>query len=321
MRYILPILLLFLSISVFSLQGYAQSEADNGGELESEISDVEVTDVRHKEIKYEYEELNMKSLATLQWGLSNLDINHNPYIDTYVRLTNCDLYNDYSQNEFQWNEIREAARKHLKEKMLEKKFNFRFKSLQPIKLGDYDVKTGNFFIQDKYQINSIRRFEVKAAYPGEKICGYIHEFDGYPRGILAEFRRPVGLTKIPVPQKVAELYIADKQEQIQKLAPQYQTRKRFYEIRDAYLQMKFKVFAANGEDHAEDGSIATKVFATLESIEVFADRDLKLLMYKKSFIRNRELSPMEKRLREEYKQRLQEKIQQDLKEVEEKEAQ
>lgn len=235
--------------------------------------------------KHEYKEFTMESLAELYWRLDRPDIENREDIDNFMKITQCSLHSEYFQNEFEWQQIRDAAKAYILEN--KKDFPVRFEFMQPLRLGEYDLNKQQFEIQDKYQLKGTRRFEVVVQESGQKICDDSKQIPGYPGSIGIQFSRPVALTDIPVKKDLAEEYIAEKQEQFKNLNYIYQTPDQLMALRNAYIVMKVKFFSSQGLAKNQDGNQLPLLLATLERIEVYADQDKKTLLMSKNMTRRK----------------------------------
>lgn len=245
-----------------------------------------------------YEKPTMEELSKLYWLLGALDINNDEAIDNYLLINECGIYQEYRNNEFEWAKIRDSTRTYLKDNITT--FPRRLEFLQPLYLGKYNIEKEYFEIAPDYVKPTSRRLEVLTKAHMVPVCDKSGEIDGYPKGLLVELTRPYGIDKIPVTKDKAQTYIDQRLEDYNKLADYQKTEKRLLESRDAYIWMKIRVFGYKGVERLEEGYALNTVFAVLEGVEVYADRDRKELLYSQSFDFYKEPSEFEQRLREQY---------------------
>ena len=245
-----------------------------------------------------YEKPTLEELSKLYWLLGALDVNNDAFIDNYLLINECDIYQEYRHNEFEWTKIRESTRQYLKDNYLS--FAHRLEFLQPLYLGEYHIDKEYFDIVPDYVKPTSRRLEVLTKASSEPTCQKSGEIEGYPKGLVVELTRPFGIDKIPVPKDKAKEYVDDRVEQFNKLEEYQRTEKRLLESRDAYIWMQIRVFGYKGMERIADGYNLNAVFAVLEGIEVYADRDRKNLLYKENFDFYKEPSEFEQRLRDQY---------------------
>jgi hypothetical protein len=239
-----------------------------------------------REIKYYYERPTREKFSRLYWVMDMLDLNDDAAIDNFLMINECDIYKDYYFNEFEWKKIRESGRKFLEEN--KDSFPIRFEIVQPLFLGEYDTATKSFDVIPEYQVKETRRMEILPDNYTDKAClddgsGRIPIIDKYPGGVIAEFNRPINITKIPVPPDLAKYYIEEKLKSFKKLGYTKQTQDNLYNTRDAYIFMHIKFFANKGTTTRYDSYTLTDMMAILEGMEVYADRDKKVLLWKQDF--------------------------------------
>jgi hypothetical protein len=235
--------------------------------------------------RYTYNEFDMQALAELYWAVDRQDIDDNEHVDNFLRITQCSLFTGYFQNEFEWQEIREAAKQYLKQN--KKTFARRYQYTQPIKLGDYNIKDKTFEIQEDYKLKGIRRFEVIVSTVGRDVCGIVNNIPGYPRSIAVGFSRPIALTNIAVDKNTALEYIANIQEEFKKAPKSAQTRTKLFQMRHAYIVMKIRFFSSQGDARDSNGGFIPLLLGILEGIEIYADPEKTKLLMKKDMIRRR----------------------------------
>ena len=243
----------------------------------------------------------LENFSKLYWNLGKLDIANDEAIDNYMRINECDLYQKFYQNEFEWQQMREAERAFLEKE----KANFptRFEVVQPIYFRDYDFKTQTFAVQDTYKIQGVRRFEVLPESASSMVCNRdIKNVPGYPRGIIAEFSRPLTVENVKMNPEIAKAYLDLKMAPYKALSPEEKGRADIYDYRDAYLVLKIQFFAFK-EDTVKDYLKYAQILGVVEGVEIYADKQRTNLLYSEIFRRRKTLSDMERALREDYQQK------------------
>lgn len=248
------------------------------------------------EKKYYYEQPTRQKFSRLFWALDFLDINNDEDIDNYLMFNECEIYKSEYFNELEWKDIRESARAFLKAN--KDSFPIRFEVVQPLFLGEYDVNTKKFEVLDKYKIRPTTRFEIMATDHEVAPClktgsSSTPKIPRYPPGILAEFNLPLEATQIPVDPAVAELYIQEKANPLKQRYTQDNkdmTQTALFNARDAYIFMRVKFFAAKGIVRQRGEGERANILTILEGVEVYADRDKKMLLWKKDFRKKRSVA-------------------------------
>ena len=250
-----------------------------------------------------YEVPKWETLSQLYWALGKFDPIKDIHLDNFLLINECDLYKDYSQNEFEWRGIREAAREFVTSNR--QNFPLHFQFVQPIQFAEYDLDNNEFDVYEPNKIDAVRRFEVLSEDIFDDICetSYGRDLEGYPRGLLVELNRPFTLDKVPVDPKVARLFIERKQEDANKAGLPPKNKTDLYESRDAYLVMKMRIFSFKEDLRFREYKLS-KVLGVLEGYEIYGDREREILMISENFRRKKERSSMEIEMKKRYQERL-----------------
>lgn len=281
-------------------------------QLEDLPPDVPVSDyvegTPQSERKFIYEKPTLKNLANLYWAINYSDLGSDEQLDMYLRLTECDIYRKFISSEFEMKEIREATRKFVVDNRND--FSTRFELVQQLYLRDYDLKRRAFKIDPKFQIQSVRRFELvtsddfNAPICGKKTVGRA----SFPAGLILEFSRPFTLTYIPVPTDIALAYLEEVNKKFEKLNEKAKNQERAFQLRKAYLVMYAKAFAFRKLEASSTirGAKLLQTMAVLEGVEIYGDPGRKQLFFSKSYLSNKSPTEVSENLRKEY-ETLQEK--------------
>lgn len=265
------------------IKGYAQDE------------DRLVSDFEHF-----YDDITIQKLSKLYWKIKALDFNNDTHIDNFLFINECDIYNDYYYNELEWGHIRNQGKDFIVDNLEE--FPVRYKFVQPLKLEEYDQDNEIFNVLPFYQIDGLRKFEIISNDFGDRICSQrrIDDIDGYPRVLLVEFTQPLTIKGISMRPAIAKRYIDKKMEIFDSLEDNRKSKDKVYELRNAYIVMKMKVFSYKGEDQIDNGLKRAAVYGMLEGYEIYGDRDLTDLLYFENFVRQAAEKPVDVRLKEQY---------------------
>ena len=251
--------------------------------------------------RYIYERPTVKALSHLYWGINLYKTEDDEAVDEFMRINECEIYKNFSSDELEWKEIRDATREFLREN--KEDFPTRFEFVMPLQLEDYIEKRGAFQIQKEYQINSLRRFELLAtdfATPG---CSREHSIQrGYPRAIILEFSRPFNLVYVPVEKRQALDYIKSKLDDMKtNYDPRFHSKNLMYKLRKAYLVIKVKIFTY-GKDLGVN-SIDLPVYqmmGVLEGYEVYEDLNKENLFYSQNYVTNQSKGRLDIKLKAQY---------------------
>lgn len=233
-----------------------------------------------------YHITSMKNFAKTYWRFSKFDINDDEAINNFMKISECDLYNEYLHNEFEWDGIREATRKFLEEN--KKKFPDHYEFMQPIALGEYDFEKEGFSIAAEHKFKGVKRFEVRSDEIHEKICGDKHHIPGYPKAIALELTRPFIFDFLPIEKNLGREIISKKMSDYDKLRDIHKTRESYLKAREVFLVAKVKLFAyKEGDFQIQSRYKIANMLGILERIEVYEDPQLTNLLYSRDFRRKK----------------------------------
>jgi len=237
-----------------------------------------------------YEKLTFPKVSQLYWALNKFGLRDDAAIDSYMMINECDIYQNYARNEFEWKNIRESGRQYIKNNI--KDFPTRFEIIQPLNFAEYDFEQQVFDVWQPYKIDNIRLLEVVVPGVDEKICGTVSARDlpSYPKKFVTELARPISVVSVKVPQNKAKYFIEQSNKRISARdqnnnAAAFDSEKR-YQARQAFLVLKVKYFALSDEDAKKSSASASdpiKILAVLEELEIFGDKNRKFLLYKEQF--------------------------------------
>ena len=252
--------------------------------------------------RYIYERPTVKALSHLYWAINLYKTEDDEAVDEFMRINECDIYKNFSSDEVEWQDVRDATREFLREN--KEDFPTRFEFKLPLLLGDYSEKRGAFKIQEDYQITSLRRFELVASdYRTAVPCTRDHIIaNGYPRGLILEFSRPFNLVYVPVEKKQALVYIQKKLDKMKSsYDPRFHSKALMYKMRTAYLVIKVKIFT-----YGKDLGVNTfdlpvyQMMGVLEGYEVYEDINQENLFYSQNYVTNQRKGRLDVRLKSQY---------------------
>lgn len=252
--------------------------------VSSAQSQSEEPEIEKKEI--EYQEPSLSNLSKTYWRLMKFDSDDDSAIDNYMKINECELYNEFYHNEFEWSGIRESGRKLLNEN--KKDFPVHYRFVQPLALGEYSFDRQGFNIADEYKINGLKKFEVASNELYREVCGDKRAIPGYPSALVIELTRPFIFDFVEYEEQRAKSLIKNKMKSYENLLQHQKSRENYLKSREIYLVSNIKMFAYKPKDvRSQHGYYTAKFLSILESIEVYSDKELTQLMYKKDFRRKR----------------------------------
>lgn len=261
------------------------------------------TEHRREDV-YLYEQPTLKALSHMYWGLNVYSLEDDDAVDEFMQINECDMYQKFAGDEFEWSGIRSAAKEFIKVNRSD--FPTRFEFVIPLKLKDYSERFSAFSVQDRFKIESFRKFELYAIDAKADTCVKDQNVMlGYPRVIVLELSRPLTVVRVPMSREVANEYTRKKNIEFKKAIKraEFRTKAGMYAVRDAYLYIRVKIFAHGGlmgRNRASRMS-AVRMMGVLEGYEVYADRRKETLFYSQIFVRSKKKGKLNVKLGDQYR--------------------
>ncbi len=223
----------------------------------------------------EYLEPDIHMLSRLYWAIGKFDFNDVEAIDNYLLINECDIYRQFVNNDFEWNRIREATVRFLREGASE--FPTKFDFVTQINLERYDVNNALFHIDEESAIENLTRIDlsIRAAHT-LRICGKSGEISGYPANVIVILSRPFNLEKFAVAPELAQMYLDESRQQFSDLPQNLQVSR--YE-RVAYLRLKLNIMQYRNTTRIRGSGERAVVFAQLDGFEIYADPEMMKPLY------------------------------------------
>lgn len=220
----------------------------------------------------EYVAPSYDNLARVLWALDVKDLTDDKAVDGYLKITECNLFQKFYDNEFRWKKIREGTREYLEK--YKSRFPKRFEYVQPMFLDRYDFALKGFPIMPDQQFVGAGRLQFSANGAGFTKCPdvILRNFAGYPSGAVLNLKAPFNLSFVPVSETLAREYLKMVEE----------TGLNTSDGRPAYIRFRLRVDQFLNEESIDQGNFGN-FSGVLEKIEVFADRELLLPLYSQNF--------------------------------------
>ena len=219
---------------------------------------------------------NFETMSKLFWAFDIPDVNSEEHKTAFIQINECEVYEAYKGNEFEWKPIMQSMHKYLDENadLLPKEIYFDL----PIEVGDYVLNKNHFPVISSQFTSAERLFLPHGSRMGWKLskCGLENDelLDAYPREIAFRLIRPIIIPNINVPEDVAESFVAYWKET--------EVEQRFLKIRLYFKVTKFSGFETIGRfEH-----IALFV-ASIQGYKVFSPFD-DIPVATKSYLRARQ---------------------------------
>lgn len=214
----------------------------------------------------DYASTKLPDLARSYWRLNQLDTTDNKLVDQYLMITECQIYQKYFNNDFEWNKIRTATKDYIDK--YRNRFPTKFEFIQPIYLDRYDFSRNGFPLMKNSKSELVSRLQIAG-----------NELSDYPC-LTSSFQEknfpPTAALTLPKPFT----YTMVKTDQVQadKFVEYLKTKNvdtRFG--RPAFIQYRVKIDKSMPPLITGRQAMAN-FFGTIESITVYADREKTILL-------------------------------------------
>lgn len=222
-----------------------------------------------------------KNLSRLYWGIGKFAPDDIDAVNRYLLINECELYQQYYYNDFEWPKILESTRDFLKKNS--NKFPTRYEIMVPIFLGRYDMEKEEFELLDQSKVIGTRKIDV-IVNGMARVCDVTTDIPGYPRDIIVILSHPLFLSKIHVGRELAQLYLEETSRTFATLASQLRMLE--YE-RVAYLRLKVRLMQYKDTMTVNSRDVRAVIFGQLEGLEVYADADKEKLLYREDKLKKR----------------------------------
>lgn len=283
---LLLFLMTFFSVSAYAQQGLSETQGfstpntfefseesfetapqvNDSVSKDSFISDEPEVTVVEDRYAGQYLEPTVQNLSRLYWKKNTLDINNEKAIDNFLMINECDIYNEYYTDDFEWTRIRNAAQRMLMENKSE--FPDKFKFLLPVDLGRYDLERKGFPLASDTGFIDLRRVEMGGGKNSYPICGKPTEIEFYPRNIVLALSNPFNFDFIPVDEHIAQAFIIRRKYEKFKM-PNALRLKGFKRL--AYARVRVHLTSYQGEARGRENNVLAVMFGKIDGIDIFED--------------------------------------------------
>lgn len=264
-------MLLCLSITGLSSMAWSDDKQDS--------ADIDEIETYPEATHDKYVEPNYSNISKMYWAIGKFDVSDDKMIDYYLMINECELYQQYFNNDFEWKKIEDATRELIQNNM--QQFPTHFEIMSAISLGRYNEDKEEFEIEDADKVRGKRRLDLEMNQLGYKeVCshaGYIYD---YPDNIIVILNRPLVIEKIPVKRELARLYIEEAKSFYDSLPTALQMQ---HYQRLAFLRLKIHITQYKDTIRITGGAVRAVVFGRIDGYEIYADQDKLKPLYYKSF--------------------------------------
>ncbi len=219
-----------------------------------------------------YYEPTIQNLSKLYWALGMYDLGDVGALDYYLMINECQIYNDYYHDDFEWKKILNITKDYIGNNR--KMFPRRFAFIKEINLGRYNFNTEAFYVVNNDLRKGTRRHEMRLSSTLDEICGFRGAIPGYPRNINLTLSRPFRLQYVPVsPDKAQDFIVRTRYSHREDVADNDQKANIANYERTAYVRIRVRVLKFLEFERSSLGHKVASVFAVLEGYDVFEDKE------------------------------------------------
>jgi hypothetical protein len=234
-------------------------------------------------VEDEFGPTNFQRLSKLYWAMGKFDVLNDEAINNYLLINECELYQKFYYNDFEWTNIVEATKKSISSTL--NTFPTKFEILKPIGLDRYDVEKEVFLLKEDEVFEGARKFEVATNSDTSPVCGKSGVIKDYPRNLIMILNRPINLKEFHVEPELAMMFLDEAARYYDHL-PHFLKMSKYERV--AFLRLKVSLFQYKETIVGVSGYTRAVVFGRLEGIEIYADPDKMKPLYIKE-IKDRRL--------------------------------
>ena len=209
---------------------------------------------------------SVENLSKLYWKKNTLDIENNEAVDNFLKINECEIYEEYYEDDFEWKRVRDAAKKMLNQNKAD--FPDKFKFILPVDLGRYDLEKKGFPLVSETAFVDLRRVEMGGGDNQKDICGTTLDIDYYPRNIVLALSNPFNFDFLQIDEHVAQAFIIRRK--YEKAETGNELRLRHYK-RPVFARLRVHLTSYQGQTRGRDNNSLAVMFGRIEGIDFFED--------------------------------------------------
>ena len=136
------------------------------------------------------------NLSSLMWAFDEYDPEDNHFLDTYLQITECEMYKKYYQDDFKWQIIREGMKRELAYFKKDLSTYLYVNAFLP--LGRYDFERAAFEISKEFSLANAGTIRIPFYTKIPTVCGTQIDNNIFPKRIKFFANNKFSLTHIPI---------------------------------------------------------------------------------------------------------------------------
>lgn len=257
---------------------FKSQEADES-KLDEKNNDNKIVSLSNEvtviEDKYagQYLSPTVQNLSKLYWKMNSMNIDNDTHIDNFMLVNECDIYQKFYTDDFEWMRVREAGREMLKENKAD--FSNQLQMIVPIDLGRYDMQRKGFPLINQTAFKELRRIEIGGNSDRSPICKKDGNIPGYPRNMIMILNKPFTYEFLELDEHIAQAFIIRRK--YNKVALSEGMRASGFQ-RPVFARIRFTIKKYQGETTDSNGAARSIMFGELDGIDIFEDKNEKILL-------------------------------------------
>lgn len=238
---------------------YAQDdiEIEIDDDLLEELDDEEQMFDNFPTLSNEYFSPTFENLSKTLIAMDYYDLMDDKILDEYAQVNYCELYQNYFDNDFEWQRIRDAIRDDIKENL--KTYPRYYDVVGPMYIDRYDFEREAFRLKPESKILNVGRLTIYEEVSNVYHCDRTSPSDYFPVKFIAWLNQPVNITQIKMEPEDAKALL-DRLD-------------RRLETRMVYVRFRILILAVRDVTGISRGAKAN-MHAVLEDISFFEDNQL-----------------------------------------------
>jgi len=206
----------------------------------------------------------LENISQLYWAMGVFNTEDIKAIDTFLTINECEIFQNYYHNDFEWSKIRSVTQEMIKAKRED--FPKKFKFIIPVSVGRYDHERGGFPLLDNTGFINNYRVELSSGF--DEVCGMrVNRMDN-PYEIMLILEDPLNYNFIELDEHAAQAYILRKQYLLNKRLQKYRQMK--YE-RLSFIRLRVTFEKYQGNINAEGSRVLAAIYGKIDGIDFFED--------------------------------------------------
>lgn len=210
-----------------------------------------------------YKELSYEELINLYWYLDMYDPENYEALDTFIMINDCDLYEQFYGNEFEWNDLRKAGKSYVS--IIQNSYDPHFIFKVDVPLERYNDEIEGFPFKDNF-LSGLKEIDIVNNKVHTVCRKTVNEI--FPDNIIVRLPRTLYLPFLPMSEERARDFLQERYIDTDGAG------------RVVYMKIYFTIYKLLGQGFNREviGQRAT-VEAQIDKIEFYSDPEYKNLIH------------------------------------------